>query len=123
MNVEARIACEHRAEVRARLVVEDMDRDSICFGISEFIADSKGRRSTFSNQHVGFPQPGGILLIDSDVTVFQTFRFAFRKVADMFCQNDMAALEDLDCVLPTEDETDPGGQEAGAETAVEPGDE
>ena len=64
MNLEIRIASEHRGEVGFCLVVEDVAWDSETFGIGEFIADTERWAGAFANEEVAFTKPGCVLVVN-----------------------------------------------------------
>ena len=67
MNRKICISRQHGGEAGSQTIVEDVDRLSVLLGISQLITYPEGRAGAFGNDNIGFPQPGGVLLIDGNV--------------------------------------------------------
>ena len=68
MNLEIRIAGEHRGEMGFGLVVEDVAGDSEAFGVGELIADTKRRTGAFTDEKIAFTKPGSVLVVNLRIT-------------------------------------------------------
>lgn len=93
VNLEILVSREHGGQIRSGTVVEYVYRDAVCLGIGQLVADTERWRCAFGNHDVGLTKPGGILLVDGGVTVFETLRLAFREIADMLGQDDVIPLD------------------------------
>ena len=64
MNLEIRVAGEHRGEMGFGFVVEDVARDAEAFGVGEFVADTERWAGALADEEVAFAKPGCVLVVN-----------------------------------------------------------
>ena len=64
IDMEIRVAAEHRTELCLRRAVEDIAQLSVVFAGTELIADAEGRTGALCDEEIGGAKPGHILVID-----------------------------------------------------------
>ena len=96
MNVEVGVAREHRRQLRLGLVIEDVARNAVSLGISQFIAYAQRGTGTLPNQQVALAQPRRVLVIDACIPFSALLHKAQVALTHVLGEHHVGALDVTD---------------------------